>query len=253
MNVCFLGSGSKGNSFYVSDEGTKILIDVGFYLNVIEQRLSDAGINPDEINGILITHEHNDHICGLNMFVRKWGIPVFMNELTFDSAKNYLKDIKVSIFNNGSDFSIGGLQIKPFSLLHDCADNSGFVITNKEKKVFYATDLGFVTALVKERMKGCDLVVFESNHDRDMLINGKYPWYLKQRILSRQGHISNEESAFALKEGISDNVKRIILAHISQENNHPDILMNTHKKILDGVNVSLSVSSQDSVNDIYEV
>jgi len=253
MKVCILGSGSGGNSFYIEGKGTKILIDVGFYLNVIEERLSDAGISSGHLNGILITHEHRDHICGLNMFVQKWDIPIYINDMTYNVMKKWTKGINPTIFHNGSGFSIGDLEIKPFSLLHDAADNSGFVIKCDNKKIFYATDLGFVTSLVKERMKNSDLIVFESNHDREMLINGSYPWYLKQRILSREGHISNEESAVALKEVINNRVKEIILAHVSRENNHPDVLLDTHYRILSGTNVPLIVAPQDRISDVFEI
>ena len=253
MKVCILGSGSGGNSIYIEGKETRILIDTGFYLNIIEERLSDAGISPEQLSGILITHEHRDHICGLNMFVRKWNIPIYINNMTYNIIKNWVRSINPTIFHNGSDFSIGELEIKPFSLLHDAADNSGFVVKCDNKKVFYATDLGFVTSLVKERMKDSDLIIFESNHDYEMLISGSYPWYLKQRILSREGHISNEESAIALKEVINDRVKRIILAHVSRENNHPDVLLDTHQRILYGRNVPLIVAPQDRISDIFEV
>ena len=253
MKVCILGSGSGGNSLYIEGKETRILIDTGFYLNIIEERLSDAGISPEQLSGILITHEHRDHICGLNMFVRKWNIPIYINNMTYNVIKNWVRSINPTIFHNGSDFSIRELEIKPFSLLHDAADNSGFVIKCDNKKIFYATDLGFVTSLVKERMKDSDLIVFESNHDREMLINGSYPWYLKQRILSREGHISNEESAVALKEVINNIVKRIILAHVSRENNHPDVLLDTHHRILSRMNVPLIVAPQDRISDVFEV
>ena len=253
MKVCILGSGSRGNSLYIEGKETRILIDTGFYLNIIEERLSDVGISPEQLSGILITHEHRDHICGLNMFVHKWNNPIYINDMTFNIVRKWAKIINPTIFHNGSDFSIGELEIRPFSLLHDAADNSGFVVKCDNKKVFYATDLGFVTSLVKERMKDSDLIIFESNHDREMLINGIYPWYLKQRILSREGHISNEESAIALKEVINDRVKRIILAHVSRENNHPDVLLDTHQRIIDWTNVPLIVAPQDRISDIFEV
>jgi len=253
MKVCVLGSGSGGNSFYFEGNGTKILIDVGFYLNVIEERLYDAGISSGHLNGILITHEHKDHVCGLNMFARKWDIPVYINDMTYNVMKKWTKSINPTIFHNGSNFSIGELEIKPFSLPHDAADNSGFVIKCDGKKIFYATDLGFVTLLAKEHMKNSDLIVIESNHDREMLINGSYPWYLKQRILSREGHISNEESAVALKEVISNKVKEIILAHVSRENNHPDVLIDTHHRILDETDVPLTVAPQHRISDVFEI
>jgi len=165
----------------------------------------------------------------------------------------WVKNPDIRVFNNGSDFVVGEFEIRAFPTFHDSVSCSGFTIKRDNKKIFYATDLGFVTSLVKERMKDSDLIVFESNHDIQMLMNGSYPHYLKQRILSREGHLSNEESAIALKEAIDKKVKRIILAHVSLENNHTDVLMDTHQKILDGKDISLSIAYQDEVSEIFEI
>ena len=253
MRVCFLGSGSSGNSFYLEGDNTRILIDAGFNFKVLGQRLSEIGVLPEQLDAILITHEHSDHICGLSLISRKWDVPVYVSNLCADVIQQFVKHLKAKVFYNGSDFILGDLQIRPFPLLHDTVSNSGFVINCGDKKVFYATDLGFVTSIVKERMKDTDLIVFESNHDRDMLINGKYPWYLKQRILGRQGHISNEESATALKEILNHKCKRVIFAHVSRENNNSDVLLDTHRKILNGNTLDLVVAMQDKIGDIYEV
>ena len=193
MKLCSLGSGSKGNSFYIEGNGTRILIDAGFYMRSIKEKLSEIDSSLEEIDGILVTHEHRDHICGLNVICRKRNIPIYANRETSDKMKQWIKNFDLRIFDNNSGFSIGEFEIKSFPTLHDAVNSSGFVIKHGNKKIFYATDLGFVTSLVKEYMKGSDLIVFESNHDREMLINGSYPWFIKQRILSREGHISNPE------------------------------------------------------------
>ncbi len=253
MKLCSLGSGSRGNSFYIEGNETKLLIDAGFYISTIEERLSEINSSLGEIDGILITHEHRDHIIGLNLVCQNYNIPVYANGETADEMLQWVRNPDIRIFENGSNFSIGEFEIRAFPTIHDSVNSSGFVIKLDNKKIFYATDLGFVTSLVKERMKDSDLIVFESNHDRQMLLNGSYPHYLKQRILSREGHISNEESATALKETIDKKVKRIILAHVSLENNHTDVLMDTHQKILDGKDVPLSIAYQDEVSEIFEI
>jgi len=253
MKLCSLGSGSRGNSFYVEGNGTKLLIDAGFYISTIEERLSEINSSLEEIDGILITHEHRDHIVGLNLICKRFNIPIYANGECADAILQWVKNPEIRVFNNGSAFSISEFEIIPFPTLHDSVNSSGFVIKRDNKKIFYATDLGFVTSLVKERMKNSDLIVFESNHDRQMLMNGNYPYYLKQRILSREGHLSNEESATAIKETIDKKVKRIILAHVSLENNHTDILMDTHQKIIDSKDIPLTIAYQNEVSEIFEV
>ena len=253
MKICSLGSGSSGNSFYIEGSGTRILVDVGFNLTEIERRLAAAEISPADLNGIIITHEHADHVCGLRLFVKKWKIPFYVNNLTLDAIKKILKDPDVNVFYNSMEFAIGNLNIQPFPVLHDASCTSGFVISNGTKKIFYATDIGFVTFLVKERMKNANAIIFESNHDKKMLVDGKYPWFLKQRILGRQGHISNEESAMAIRDIINDSCSRIILAHISKENNDHRLALDTHRKILGNDDIPIHLAEQNSVSKIYNI
>jgi len=235
MKVCVLASGSKGNSILVSGNETNILIDAGLSCKQILDTLNQIGVNESSIKALFITHEHYDHIKGAGPVVRKLEIPLFINQLTFQ-AKNYnlgrIEDVR--LFDNGKPFTFNEFLIEPFSVPHDCVDNTCFKISERDSigKLIILTDLGYPTKLVKEKLKNPSSIILESNHDFNKLINGPYEWWLKQRIKSKNGHLSNSQACELINEIIHPGLKNIILAHLSEENNEPEIAEAEMVKIL---------------------
>lgn len=235
MKVCILASGSKGNSILVAGSKTNILIDAGLSCKQILERLNQVGVDENSIRALFITHEHSDHIKGAGPIVRTLGIPLFINQLTFNAADYRLGKIeKVKIFENGYPFTFNDFLIEPFSVPHDSVDNSCFKISERGSlgKLIILTDLGYPTKLVKEKLKNPSTIILESNHDFDKLINGPYEWWLKQRIKSKNGHLSNSQACELINEIIHPGLKNIILAHLSEENNEPEIAKAEMMKIL---------------------
>ncbi|MFO7750459.1 MAG: MBL fold metallo-hydrolase [Desulfobacteraceae bacterium] len=223
LSICPLASGSRGNSVYVSGETSAILVDAGLSGIELEKRMAAAGLSPDFLSAIVVTHEHTDHIKGAGILSRRFDIPVYINRKTWQTAEKKLGKLEgVTFFNCGTPFEIGDLKLDPFSISHDAADPAGVTVSCNQCRLGIATDIGVVTALVKERLSHCDLLYLEANHDPEMLMNGPYPWYLKQRVKGRRGHLSNENAGVLLSEIMEDNLKHVILSHLSFENNTPE-------------------------------
>jgi phosphoribosyl 1,2-cyclic phosphodiesterase len=245
LKLCMLASGSKGNAIYVSNGETSILIDAGLTGIEIERRMASQNISISEINAIIVSHEHSDHIRGVGVLARKYDLPVFISSKTKQAASVPLGRIdSISLFSCGSAFSIDSLHIRPFSTSHDANDPVGFTIGYDGKKIGIATDLGIATAMVKEHLKACDCIVLEANHDLKMLEDGPYPWPLKQRIRSRIGHLSNESSRELLMDVLHDGLKHVILAHLSETNNTPEKALSVAAGRLNRHHPKLSVALQ---------
>ncbi|MFH1112629.1 MAG: MBL fold metallo-hydrolase [Pseudomonadota bacterium] len=233
MKLTPLASGSSGNSFLVRANGSAILVDAGLSGKQISKRLEDAGTDPGSLEGILVSHEHSDHVKGVGVLSRKFKLPVYINRGTWNAVEKTLGKVhRLEIFETGKVFEIGGLRIHPFSVPHDCADPVGFRISCGTAKLGIATDLGTATGLVTSLLTGLHLVVLESNHDPKMLRDGPYPWELKQRVRSRLGHLSNPESAQLLQRIVSDQLQAVILAHMSETNNSPDLALDCARSSL---------------------
>ncbi|MBC8526268.1 MAG: MBL fold metallo-hydrolase [Candidatus Cloacimonetes bacterium] len=235
MKVCVLASGSKGNSILVSGVHSNILIDAGLSGKKILERLHRVNVSADSITALFISHEHSDHIRGAGTIIRKQDIPLFINQLTFQAANYKLGKIeKVKIFENGYPFTFNEFLIEPFSVPHDSVDNSCFRISEKgyNNKLVILTDIGYPTRLVEEKIKNISTIILESNHDYDKLINGPYDWDLKQRIKSKNGHLSNSQACDLIRKIIHKGLKNIILAHLSEENNEPEIARSEMMKVL---------------------
>jgi phosphoribosyl 1,2-cyclic phosphodiesterase len=246
LELCMLASGSKGNAIYVSGGSTSILIDAGLSGIEIERRLNSKGLYPEDLDAIIVSHEHTDHIQGVGVLSRRFNLPVYMSSKTEKASVSQLGNVRViKNFECGSPFMIKDLFIHPFSISHDAEDPSGFTINQNGTKVGIATDLGIATSMVKEHLKGCSLLILEANHDEDMLINGPYPWPIKQRIKSRAGHLSNEASKNLLKELQHDRLKYVILAHLSQTNNTPQKALCEVSRAITHCNPQLDVATQD--------
>lgn len=223
--VCVLASGSKGNCTYVSDGTTSLLIDVGISCKKVETLLEEKGLSMSDINAVLVTHEHTDHIMGLRTVDTKYGIPIYTNQKTAMSI-----DIRLHIntqkwcrndFDSG--FKIGTIEVMPFRTSHDAVSSVGYTLKLGDKKFSYVTDLGYMTQGVFNVIKGSDIVVLESNHDLKMLTYGRYPLELQARIKSNTGHLSNVQSAEVAVALAKSGTKCIILAHLSEENNTPEL------------------------------
>lgn len=240
MRFTVLGSGSTGNAVLISSENTNVLVDAGMSAREILRRLGEVGVGHDRLDGILITHEHGDHAGGLRVLMSSVDCPVFISRPTEDSyydtraggqngdsesskRRAALKDKTVEI-ESTREFRIGDIDFEPFSVPHDAADNFGFAAKKDGVKVATLMDFGHITDLIKEKLSGCDAIVVESNHSRDMLrACSVYTWDLKQRIMSRTGHLSNEDLSEWLQNDFDGSARHVVLAHLSQRANEPHL------------------------------
>jgi len=249
--VCVLASGSKGNAVYVSNGETAILVDAGLSGSQIEKRLRSRDIYPDSLDAIVVSHEHGDHIQGVGVLSRRFGLPVHITAPTMAVAASRLGPLhKVSKFTRGASFSIGTLNIHPFSLSHDAVDPVGFTIQDGNIKMAIATDLGVGTQLVCHHLEGCRLMVLEANHDVRMLQEGPYPWEVKQRITSRLGHLSNEASRDLLDKVCHEGLDHVIVAHMSETNNDPDRALSVVQEVTSHDGIQFSLASQHWAGDM---
>ncbi len=243
QGYCPLGSGSKGNSIFLGTKNTRVLIDAGLSRKATQERLGQIGVDLRDIDAILITHEHVDHIRGLNSIALKYKIPVFANS---DTAHAILETLdhspKFKIFSTGETFEFGDLEIHPFSIQHDTLDPVAFTINTTSLKLGFCTDLGFVTTLVKSRLKECDYLYIEANHEPAMVHASSRPMVYKQRVLSRQGHLSNQQCANLLLEVAHPKLRHVHLAHLSEECNHPQKALDTIQNTLHSLALSIDLS-----------
>jgi phosphoribosyl 1,2-cyclic phosphodiesterase len=252
--VCVLASGSKGNAIYVSDGETSILIDAGLSAIETERRLLSRKLDPRDLDAIVVSHEHSDHIHGVGVLSRRYQLPVYINEPTLTAAKAQLGAVNETVrFHPGMDFCIGDLCLHPFSVSHDASDSVGFTVQDDATKVGIATDLGVATQLVCHHLKGCRLIILEANHDPKMLEEGPYPWHVKQRIQSRLGHLSNEASRDLLGEVSHSGLRHVILAHISETNNDPDRALSVVGEALSNNRTELSVAYQHVAGEMINL
>ncbi len=252
LAVCVLASGSKGNAICISNGVVTILIDAGLSGVEIERRLQSQGFSAEDLDAILVSHEHSDHIQGVGVLSRRYHLPVYMTTGTREAGLTQMGEIsELKIFECGIPFMIENLIVHPFSTSHDAKDPAGFTIHHNGSKVGIATDLGIVTTMVKEHLKDCALMILEANHDPTMLIEGPYPWPIKQRIKSRTGHLSNEDSKSLLEELKHDRLKHVILAHLSETNNTPQKALNEVGQALTDCDVNLSVACQDMCSLLF--
>lgn len=224
INVTVLGSGSKGNCTLVETKNTKLLIDCGFSARETVRRLESVGVNPTDINAILLTHEHKDHTGGVAVFAKKFNVPVFGNEisLTEYTSNTLVPNVQFYDFKT-SDFYFRELTIAPFEVSHDSKHCNGFSIYCEGEKFSFATDLGYVDDAILQNLRGSSMVVLESNHEPDYLLaNPNYPPVLKMRIAGKHGHLSNQECASTILKLAQSGTNNFILAHLSQENNTPE-------------------------------
>jgi phosphoribosyl 1,2-cyclic phosphodiesterase len=230
IEFAVLASGSKANCCYLSDGNTRLLVDCGLSAKQIALRLEEIGIEPDSIDGILISHEHEDHVRGARVFIKRHGCRIYCNRPTLARAKQLAEVPRENIdfFDTGMPFSLGTLNIDNFSIDHDAADPVAFCISKEDKKISIVTDLGQATSLMYAKIRDSNALVLETNHDHQLLVDAPYPWELKQRIKSRKGHLSNESAKDIinrLSESKDCRVEVAIAAHISENSNTEELAL----------------------------
>lgn len=254
MKVCVLASGSKGNSTYIETENHRILIDIGTTSLAVEKKLKLIGVDPQLIDSIFITHSHVDHVAGLRVFIKKYHPTIYLPYKVY-------KDIKDSILNAEVVFIEENLQIdeilvEPFKTSHDTDASVGYIVSSHGSSVVYVTDTGYIHEKNIKRLMNKDIYIMESNHDVEMLMNGHYPYHIKQRILGDQGHLSNTDSAYYLSRMIGDKTKKVFLAHLSHDNNTEGKALDTFYKALQKKQISFDsvcVAKQEEVSEVVEV
>jgi phosphoribosyl 1,2-cyclic phosphodiesterase len=233
LEITILGSGSSGNATLVSDGESRILVDVGLSGRETARRLRECRVEPDRISAIVISHEHGDHCRGLAPFVKSLDAPVFITRDALAASAISLEPRRIVRIQSGVPFDINGILFTPFDIPHDAADPVAFTVERRGVKAGIVVDLGHISNLVVERLRGCDCIVLESNHDLQMLRVGPYPWALKQRVMSRRGHLSNETVARYLADGFDGRARHIVLAHLSQKNNLPELALESARRALE--------------------
>jgi phosphoribosyl 1,2-cyclic phosphodiesterase len=229
LKLCVLASGSSGNCTFIGTEKTRILIDAGLSARRTAERLAEIGERVEDINAICVSHEHGDHIAGIRVLQKNYGMPVYANAGTFEMIGG---DIKGARFTTGSPFCVGDFSIHPFPVPHDANDPVGFIFSAGNLKVGVATDIGMVTNALRERLRKCHVVVIEANHDETLLHEADRPWSLKQRIRGNQGHLSNRTAAALMAEIAGEGLEHLFLAHLSSDCNSPHHARTTFETVL---------------------
>lgn len=253
VKLCVLASGSSGNCTFIGTAKTRILIDAGLSARRTTERLAEIGERVEAIDAICVSHEHGDHIAGLRVLQKNHNIPVYANAGTFEGLGG---GINGSRFTTGSPFSIGDFSIHPFPVPHDANDPVGFVFTAGTRTVGIATDVGMVTNALRERLRKCQAVVIEANHDETLLHEADRPWSLKQRIRGNQGHLSNRVAAALMAEIAGEGLEHLFLAHLSSDCNSPHQARTTFETVLTAAghtHVTVRLTGAGCVSEILEL
>lgn len=265
MRLCSIASGSSGNCIYAGSDNTHVLIDTGISKKRVEMGLHSLDIDPKDLSGILITHEHVDHIQGLGVFSRKYEIPIYATAGTLRGIRacKSLGAIPEGLYHEvqaDETFAVGDIDVKPFRISHDANEPTGYRLEQGGKSLAVATDLGVYDDYTVSNLKELDAIVLEANHDIKMLEVGPYPWPLKQRVLGNRGHLSNELSGRLLCDILHRNLKHIVLGHLSKENNYPELAYETVKLEVtlgsvpfSGDDLNLMVAKRSEISEILEV
>ncbi len=253
IEVITLGSGSAGNAVIIKYQELGILIDAGFSAVELDRRLNEAGLSPQQICAILISHEHDDHVQGVRVFAKRNGeLPVYANSLTFERLRLLRKAPEnMTVFTNGSPFTIGAFSIEAFSICHDAVDPVGFIIKCQDRKIGIATDLGYAGKMVPLKLHNSHLLILESNHDPDRLRQSQRPPYLQHRIMSRRGHLSNQDAIDLLAQTIGPDTKHLIMAHLSDDCNHPNLVFNLVRNYLQSIkrnDIEVVIAEQNRID-----
>jgi phosphoribosyl 1,2-cyclic phosphodiesterase len=255
MRVCVLGSGSSGNCTFIEHGATRVLIDAGLRYKDTIERLAEIGVDVATIQGIVISHEHNDHIEAAEPLARNYNLPVFISPRALDYSPADLHLVPHYPIAADVPFQIGSITITPFTTPHDSVDPLAFALRAGSLRACIVTDIGFISENVRDRILRSDLLVIESNHDLEMLKTGPYPWPLKQRVMSNFGHLSNEALAYFLSEYFDGTGRKIVLIHLSRQNNHPQLAYVSAVKALEkkSKDTAVVLSMQDEICEMIEL
>ena len=262
FKFCSLSSGSSGNCQFIATDKVRILIDSGLSGKKVASFLESIDVKPDTIDCILVTHEHQDHTKGVGILSRRFNVPIYANGKTWTSMKAGLGKIdenNIKEFKTDEGFELKDLGILPFKVSHDSIEPVGFAFYHKNKKISYVTDTGYVDLDVKNRIKNSNLLIIESNHDVNMLKVGKYPWFLKKRILGEEGHLSNDDAGRLISEIMTGKEESILLAHLSKDNNFPELAYQSvaniiaEKGIIANKDVNLDLTYRDRPTKLYNL
>ena len=261
LNFRSLYSGSTGNSLFVESESTKILVDSGVSLKKLTSALSSNDIDISDIDAVIVTHEHSDHVQSLGMLSAKYNIPVYANMKTWDAMpkqRERIDNVNQKLFKSYEKFEIGNLTIDPFSIPHDAADPCGFNIINNNDKISIATDIGHMTNFIINKLDGSSFILLEANYDPEILKSGKYPYYLKTRILGPNGHLPNEMAGKTIAYLSKGSLQEVMLGHLSKENNFPELAYQTVigeliNKNFDENSISISVANRNEPSKLVTV
>jgi phosphoribosyl 1,2-cyclic phosphodiesterase len=255
LKFCVLASGSSGNAAFIATNRTRILVDAGLSYKELERRLAAIDEKAENFDAILVTHEHADHVSGLLRIARKLKLktPVYISRLTHPLIDWENTPVPIEKFQAGSDWTIGDIRIESFTIPHDAADPVGFRFVAEGIKVAIATDLGYMPDSIKYRLQGCQAVLLESNHDLEMLKVGPYPWVVKQRVMGRNGHLSNTHVCDYLEREFDGRTQTLILGHLSEHNNHPEIVRMGAAQALEqrGLSTRLVVAGQKNPTEVF--
>lgn len=258
LRFSVLASGSTGNAFYIESNQEKLLVDAGLSGKQLDRLFGEIDVDPSTLTGILVTHEHGDHIKGLGIIARKYNLPIYANEKTWKAMDRSIGKLSLDQkfhFNMEEVKSFGDIQVESFGVSHDAAEPMFYTFRNNNKKVALVTDLGYVSERIKKTIEGADAYIFEANHDVGMLRMSGYPWSVKRRILGDSGHVSNEDCGLALSDVIGNETKRIYLAHLSQDNNMKELARMSVDHILQERGIDLDIFDTDpsTPTALYEV
>ncbi|MFD1851021.1 MBL fold metallo-hydrolase [Oceanobacillus bengalensis] len=258
LRFSVLASGSTGNAFYIESEQEKIMVDAGLSGKKLDTLFNKINVDPSKLSGILVTHEHSDHIKGLGIFARKYNLPIYANEKTWKAMNGNIGKLSIDQkfeFKMEEVKTFGDMDIESFGVSHDAAEPMFYTFRQGEQKVALVTDLGYVSERIKKTVEDADAYVFEANHDVEMLRMGRYPWSVKRRILGDSGHVSNEDCGLALSDIISNRTKRIYLAHLSLDNNMKDLArMSVHNVLHErGIDIDLYDTDPEEPTPLFEV
>lgn len=254
MKVCVLSSGSGGNCTLIESGKTKILVDLGTSSLYAEKRLREINIEPEEIDGIFITHTHVDHIKGIKVFLKKYNTKLYLSEIILKEIYNEIKPQNYEIIDG--EINLNDFNVTMFKISHDTEDANGFIFESNGRSVVYVTDTGYLNIRNHKLLTNRNMYVFESNHDVEMLMNGHYPYHIKQRILGDKGHLSNKDSAYYLSKFVGNNTKCVILAHLSKDNNTKELALETLQDCLKKCNKDVEkilIAEQDKRTELIEV
>ena len=236
LRFTVLASGSTGNATIIEGNDKTVMIDAGLSAKKLDELMKQQGISGQNIDALLVTHEHSDHIKGLGAFARKYNLPIYANLATWGALERHVGTIspeKRNVFESGESLKFGSMDVHTYNISHDAAEPVGYTFEQAGQRLGVATDLGYVSEKVKQQIIDCDVLVLESNHDTELLRVGRYPWNIKRRILSDVGHLSNVAAGEALIELMTDRTKRVYLAHLSQDHNQMDLAMLTVNSIFE--------------------